>query len=364
VHLATFTDSDFFGGGEKALGTLVAGLDPEIEVTVVGPHAEIVEAVAAARPEASVLIVRDVRDRRDVAGIAAQFRAISRLRPDILHANGNAWSGQYALVAGILTPGVRTLGVNHSLTPHDTSSQVWLNRRKLRRLDAHAAVSHAVARGVEEIGGLRPDSVEVIYNGVPDAPITPLPRPADGPTIGSVGRLSPEKGFDVLLRAAGSLPDVTTVLIGDGPDRRRLEDLAADLGLGEHLIMPGWQPDPLPWLPALDVFVLPSRLEALGLAAIEAMLASRPVVASDVGGVPEVVVEGETGILVPPDDPPALAAALSSLLADEPLRARMGARGREIATRKFDLTTMLRAYESLYRRLHDGERLSRPTNRG
>jgi glycosyltransferase involved in cell wall biosynthesis len=353
MHVAAFTESSFFGGGEKALATLVAGLDREMDLTVVGPHREIVEAVAASRPDASVLIVRDVKNRRDAAGIAAQFRAIRNLRPDILHANGNAWSCQYALVAGALTRGVRTLGVNHSLTPSDTSSQVWLNRQKLKHLDAHVAVSEVVARGVEEIGRLPPGTVQVIYNGVPDVEVTPIPRPGAGPTVGSLGRLSPEKGYDVLLRAARELPDVTVVLVGDGPDRGRLEAMGSELGLGERLVLTGWQADPLPWLPALDVFVLPSRLEALPLAAIEAMLASRPVVASDVGGVQEVVVDGETGILVPPDDAPALAAELRSLLADQHLRSRMGARGRGIARVKFDLSTMLRAYESLYRGLID-----------
>jgi len=352
--VAAFTESPFFGGGEKGLATLLAGLDPEFELTVVGPHPDVVEAVAASRPDASVQIVSSVENRRDARGIAAQFRAIHDLRPDVLHANGNVWSCQYALVAGTLTRGVKTVGVNHSLTPSDTRSQVWLNRRKLRHLDAHVAVSRQVARGVEEIGRLPEGTVQVIYNGVPDVAVEPAPRPVAGPTIGSVGRLSAEKGYDVLLRAMTSLPDVTTILVGDGPDRGRLEELAGELGVSERLILTGWEDDPLPWLPVFDVFALPSRLEALPLAAIEAMLASRAIVATDVGGVPEVVAEGRTGLLVPPEDELALAAALRSLLADADRRSEMGARGREVAKQRFDLSRMLRAYEALYRSLHEG----------
>ena len=99
MHLAAYSDSDFFGGGERALATLLAGLDPSIEVTVVGPHAEIVDQTASARAGASRLAIAPVRGRRDAGGIAAQFRAIRDLRPDVLHSNGNAWSGQYVLIA-------------------------------------------------------------------------------------------------------------------------------------------------------------------------------------------------------------------------------------------------------------------------
>ena len=353
MHLAVFTEMGFFGGGEKALATLLAGVDPAVEVTVVGTHRETIESIAASRPGSAVRIVSEA-NRRDPAGIAAQFRAIRELRPDILHANGNAWSGQYVLIAGALTTGVKTLAAHHSLTPAGTRSQVWLNRRKLRHVDAHAAVSRFVARGVERIGRLSAGTVRVIHNGVPDVAITPLPRPVPGPTVGSVGRLSPEKSYDVLLRALESLPDVTAVLVGDGPERARLEDLAHHMGIRERLIITGWHPDPLPWLPTFDVFVLPSRLEASPLAAIEAMLASRPVVASNVGGLPELVVDGETGVLVQPEDASALAEALGSLLADPSRRRRMGARGRQVARESFDLRRMVGAYESLYRELLDG----------
>jgi glycosyltransferase involved in cell wall biosynthesis len=354
MRLAAFTESPFFGGGEKALATLLGGLDEGIEATVVGPYPEIVEAVAAARPSASVRVVNEVANRRDARGIAGQFRAIRDLRPDILHANGNVWSGQYVLVAAALTRGVRTLHAHHSITPSDTRSQVWLNRRKLRQADCHTAVSMAVARGVEEVGRLPAGSVRVIYNGVADAPITPLARPVAGPLVGTVGRLSEEKGVDVLLRGLVELPDVTAVLVGDGPDRGALERLARELGIEDRVVFAGWHADPLPWVAAFDLFVLPSRLEALALAAIEAMLASRAVVASATGGVPEVVVDGETGLLVPSDDAAALAGAMRSLLADPARRERMGASGREVARRKFALEPMVRAYEGLYRELLAG----------
>jgi glycosyltransferase involved in cell wall biosynthesis len=199
--------------------------------------------------------------------------------------------------------------------------------------------------------GLASGTVRVIHNGVADLPITPLARPVPGPIVGSVGRLAPEKGYDVLLHALQALPDVTAVLVGDGPDRERLERLTHELGLESRLIMPGWQTDPRPWLPTFDVFVLPSRLEALPLAIIEAMLASRPVVASRVGGVPEVVLDERTGLLVRPADPDSLAGALRRLLESPDRREHMGRAGRRLARQEFSAGRMVRSFESLYEEL-------------
>ena len=144
------------------------------------------------------------------------------------------------------------------------------------------------------------------------------------------------------------------MLVGDGPDRERPRaarvpssgspsgSRSAGLAGRAHGLAS----------PVLDVFVLPSRLEALGLAAIEAMLARRPVVGSDIGGLPEVVVEGETGLLVAPEDPGArCATTIARLLADPARRAAMGERGRKVALSRFGVDRMVREYEAVYEEL-------------
>src|SRR5205823_4013374 len=125
------------------------------------------------------------------------------------------------------------------------------------------------------------------------------PRRADGPVIGAIGRLAPEKGYDLAIHALRDLPEATLVLVGDGSERERLEAIARELGVAERVQFTGWSDEPRRYLPGFDAFVLPSRQEGFPLAVVEAMLAGLPVVAADVGSVSEAVVDEETGYLVP-----------------------------------------------------------------
>ncbi len=294
-------------------------------------------------------MIRRARNKWDWPGIAAHIKAIRDLRPDILHASlPYPWSCTYAIGAGLLTPGVRTVAVQHAILPPQVRRQAWLNHLSLSRLDAHVALTPRQARLIEGMARLRPGSMRIIPNGVADVDVEPVSRPVPGPIVGYVGRLSPEKGLDVLVRTLERIPELTVVLVGDGPDRESLERLAAELGVADRLTLPGWIEEPRPWLAMFDVFAFPSRSEGFGLALIEAMFASRPVVATAIGGIPDVVVDGETGLLVPPEDPTALAQALGTLLADDELRLAMGTRGRARARQEFNLENMIHSYESLY----------------
>src|SRR5256885_12380726 len=140
-----------------------------------------------------------------------------------------------------------------------------------------------------------------------------------------VGRLEPQKGVDVAIRALREIPDAQLVVLGEGPQRGELEQLARELDV--HVYLPGRVPDVAAWLRRADLLVHPVRWEGFGLALLEAMLASLPVVATAVSSIPEIVVDGETGLLVPPDRPTELADAISSLLADPDRAAALGRAG-------------------------------------
>jgi glycosyltransferase involved in cell wall biosynthesis len=169
-----------------------------------------------------------------------------------------------------------------------------------------------------------------------------------GPIVGAIGRLEEQKGFDVLLRSLADVPDATLAVVGDGTERKPLQALAGALGVGERVVWAGWTSDPRAWLPAFDVFVLPSRFEGFPLALLEALLAECAVVASDVGSVAEAVRDRETGLLVPAEDPAALAAAVRQLLGDDGLRRQLGERGRRLVLERFTSEHMARSFRALY----------------
>jgi glycosyltransferase involved in cell wall biosynthesis len=350
VRVLLYTDARELGGAELSLGNLAAGLSSRLDVAVMGVDPRTVGAIARCRPGTRAVVVPFIESRRDARAIGAQLRALARLRPDVLHVNLNGpWSSQLAILLGLLLPRVAVLAVEQLPTPAAGAGQRCVKRMLARRLSAHVAVSERSAREIEREVGLAPGSVLVIHNGVPDVgPRQPSPGSEGGTTIGAVGRLERQKGHDVLLRALAELPGTRLVLVGEGGERAGLERLAAELGVAERVRFEGWAEQPRLLLQGFDVLALPSRFEGFPLAVVEAMLAGLPVVASDVGGVREAVLPGETGLLVPPDDAGALAAALRELLADRPRRLALGARGRSLALERYTAAAMARSFESLY----------------
>jgi glycosyltransferase involved in cell wall biosynthesis len=349
LRLAIYTDATGLGGAEQSVRNLLAELGLHVAADVLGVDREVVEWIAAGRPGTGTRVVPPVRNKFDVGAIAAHVRAVRELRPNVLQANlRTTFSCQYGILAGLITHGVRVVAVEQL----PISGAVWFERLHTRiasrRLAAHVAVGVRVARLVEEAIGLPIGSVRTIHNGVPDTHPASVPRTQNGPVVGSLGRLVEQKRFDVLVRALASLEGVTAVIVGGGPERPALEELAAALDVSDRLVITGWTADARSYLPTFDVFVLPSDFEGFPLSIPEAMLAGLPIVATDVGSVAEAVSDGETGLLVQRGDADAVAAALRLLLNDAELRRRMGERGRAIAAQHFTASAMARSYEALY----------------
>jgi glycosyltransferase involved in cell wall biosynthesis len=351
-RLLAYTDNTGIGGAEMSLATLLVTLGDAVDPTIMGTDRAIVGWIAERVPGVQAVVLPHARDKRDVTAIAAHVRAVRSHRPHIFHANlHHSWSGAYGLLAAFMAPGVKTVAVEHSLWPVYTRGQRARRRSMAGRLDAHVAVSARLARDVEELIGCPAGSIETIHNGVADVRVEPLPRLRAEPTIGFVGRLAEEKGVDLLLHALRDLPDAAAVLVGDGPDRGALERLAVELGLADRVVFAGWSDDVRRLLPTFDVLAQPSRREGFGISIVEAMLAELPVVATDAGGMAEVVADGVTGFTVAAENAPALGAALGTLLADPERRREMGARGREIALQHFAAEAMAGSFARLYGRI-------------
>jgi glycosyltransferase involved in cell wall biosynthesis/O-antigen/teichoic acid export membrane protein len=362
-RLLAYSDATRRGGAELALGYLLSELDASIEVTVVGVEPGIVSWISAWRSGAVEVILPRARRKWQLGSIFAHIRAVHRLKPDILHASLNSpWSCQYGQLAGLLTPRTRVVAVENAPVRSSSHLQRALKRALSRGLAAHVAVGRKSAYEIERLIGLRPGSLMAIPNGVPDdaLSIRTVPATSTAPVIGMISRIDELKGVDLLVRALAMLPDALAVVVGEGPALADVRTLAEQFGVSKRLHTPGFEFDARARLPDFDIFVLPSRMEALPLSILEAMFARLPVIASDIGSVSEAVLDGETGLLIPVDDLAALVAALLRLLEDAPLREQMGARAREVALERFSAATMARSYEELYSRVtHAGVRKSR-----
>jgi glycosyltransferase involved in cell wall biosynthesis len=202
----------------------------------------------------------------------------------------------------------------------------------------------------------------LVPNGVSDATLAwsadraavrrGLDLPPEAPVVGALSRLAWKKGLRHLVEAAPrlleSVPDAHVLIAGDGELRAELERQARSLGVASRVRFLGTRRDPLDLLAAFDVFVLPSVVEGMSNAVLEAMARALPVVATDVGGNPEIVGDGETGFIVPPADPAALAAALGKLLQAPELAREMGAAGRRRVEQRYRVGHMVAAVERLY----------------
>lgn len=231
------------------------------------------------------------------------------------------------------------------------------------RLATHLLVnSEAVKERVVQYQGVRPDRITVILNGVDLARFSPsngTPRNGSSLVVGTLSNLRPEKGLADLIRAVGIVrdqwPDVRLVIWGEGPLRGELEDLARSLGLMRSVALLGSTTTPEAALRDLDIFVLPSLSEACSNGLMEAMAMALPVVATSVGGNPGLVKDEISGLLVPPADGPAVAKAISRLLEDRPLAARLGEQARVQAYLTFGIGRMVARTEALYARALGGE---------
>jgi glycosyltransferase involved in cell wall biosynthesis len=362
MRLVIYTDAVELGGAEQVLTDLLAELDPKIEVTVVGVDASIIDSVISERPSSRTYLLPAVSSKYDISAILAHWRITRRLRADIFQANlRHPWSCQYSLAAALLTPGVKVIAVEHLPTQPTARLQRRLKLLTSKHLDAHIAVGDRTAAELEQLIGLRPGAIEVIHNGVrgddgcrgggDEPPQRNVARTETRPPmLVGVGRLTPQKGFDVLIQAIAMLPTAEVVILGEGAERERLERMRDQLGLHDRVRLPGSSDDVPAVLRSVDALVLPSRAEAFPLVVLEAMHAGLPVVASDVGSVSEAVIAGRTGLVVPPDDVSALADAIERVLVPR-IGPKMGAEGRALARERFTRRRMASDYERVYRTL-------------
>jgi len=313
-------------------------------------------------------LVREIKPLSDVRALLALWRLFRRERPALIHTHtskagavgrfaawlarvpaivhtphGHIFYGYYGKVGSWLICVIeRFLAriTDRIVTLTDRGMQEHI-RFKIGRREKFTTIPSGIA--LSEVQSVRVD---------PAAKREELGLPADGVIIGTVGRLVPVKGHAWIIRAVphvvAEFPNARFVFVGDGPLLGELRRLGEELGVGRHLIFLGSRRDVPECLSTFDLFCLPSLNEGMGRALIEAMAVGCPVVATRVGGIPDIVVDGTTGLLVLPRDDRALAEAILTLLRDRSRRVAYGEAARRRIDGRFDVETMVRNIERLY----------------
>lgn len=351
---------------------LASGLDSQkYDITVIAPESSLLQSKLS---ELSIpLITLDIDDRlrplKDWLTARRLRRLLRELRPDILHIHGNKSALVGRLAARRLHTPVVLVTVHNFLIYQEASAimrlpAVWMERWLARYTDRLITVSASLRRSLIDIEGIAPGKIVTIPNGIdvlewkdnvdPVNARHKMGFSTDDFLIASAGRLVPMKGYIVLLRAAALItkerPEIKIAIAGEGPLKDELLAEAEKLGLKGNVFFLGFLPDTKELLAAADLFVLPSLKEPFGIAILEAMAAGVPVVATNAGGVPEII-KGETGVVVPPGDVEELAQAILGLVDDEPRRQRLTVNAARLVDDEFSVAEMVRRTDNLYQDL-------------
>jgi glycosyltransferase involved in cell wall biosynthesis len=353
------------GGVGRHLADLIDGLTRAgHELTVCSPAlpAGVSEPVA----HVPLDLRRAVAPRGDLVALARFLRIVRGTRPQVIHAHSSK-AGAVARLARVFSPRIPVV-----YTPHGYAFAGYFSRSSERALykgvertlapltSRVTCVCEAEARLARAIGPAA--RVRVIHNGItPPPPGGVDPALADlarrGPVIGALTLLRPGKGLETLLAAAPVLlarhPDAHFAIVGEGPDLEPLREQARALGVARAVHFLGASEDPTSALRGMDVFVHPSWAEAFPYVILEAMSLARAIVASDVGGIGEAIVNRESGILTPPRDERALAQALIELLDDRPTATRIG-QGALRRVAQFTPEAMIAGLTATYREIVRG----------
>jgi glycosyltransferase involved in cell wall biosynthesis len=349
------------GGAQEHVYSLLTRMDPNrYDVRVVS----LSHGSSIRRLEKAGIAVDVIDEPDDHLAVRALAELLAPLEPEVVHNHmfrAEVVGTKAALLLG--EQGCRRPAVIS--TVHSSRVRCVDDRQALRQLtplmDRLIVVSKAIERKIRDEGRVGAP-VSLIYNGVDlqrynhQQPCCTLHDdyriPEASPVVGVVARLEAEKGHRTLIDAwplvLAAHPEAWLLIVGEGSERNSLEGQAASLGIADHIVFTGRREDVPAVTAALDVAVLPSYREAQGLSVLEAMALSRPVVASNVGGIPEMIEDGVSGLLVPPGDCDALAAAIVRLLSDHPFADMMAKRGHDLVHERFCIEWMTSQVESIY----------------
>ncbi len=347
-------------GGQGQVMHTVMGLRARRQRTALVAHPE--GELYRRMSEGTDLIPLAPRNEIDLAAAWRLSRVLKQLKPQVIHAHDPHGVAMAATALSIASPSPQPALVA-SRRIEFRIAQNSFSKWKYGRVDCFVAISEAVRHRLVADGIAR-EKTTVVHEGVDVERIVHLPTanvhaafylPTHAPVVGNIGALVPQKGQHHLIDAAAivvrAVPDSRFVICGEGELRPALEEQIKRKHLERHVFLAGFRPDVLELLKGFDLFALSSLQEGLCTSLVDAMAASKAAVATRVGGVPEVVADGETGFLVPARDHEALADRIITLLKDDARRARMGEAALKRARERFTMDRMVEGTLATYERL-------------
>ena len=368
ILFVTASPGHVFGGGKQAFYNLISRLDrrrfnPLVATTPVGRYAEILRA------EEIKLFPLSVHNRFDLRTPYNLARIVKENAVTILHSHGGGRADFFIYLTSKLAniPIKITTVANlverwFDVNPIQLSVYKKIQRKTEKTFDHFICVSDYLADHLIRQHGLDRTKINTIYNGVDLGYFEETPdcsrikneflQRGEQILIGAVGRLVAEKGLKYLLTAIPNVlkrfSEARLLLVGDGPLRKDLEKIVIDLDLTGKVTFVGFRSDIKDILSSLDILVLPSLLEGFPMIILEAMAMATPIVASDIPGIREQIIDGESGILVPTKDSNALASAITRILENKQAARRIGLKAKKTVDEKFSIERMVAETESLY----------------
>lgn len=359
------------------LFNLLSGLDRNSwePVLVYHPHPGIIPFIDRVEGLGiDTLSVPLIKGLGDISGMKNLIENLKKLRPAVFHAQ---LVSNLRCTCGIICAklaGIRAIVATQHLYQelrarriHRIYTLIFYQKLISVFVDSYIAVSYKQAERLKK-NIISENKVQVVQNAVnvkdfcrkTDANLlkSELKHNEDKRVVLTVARMDKLKGHKYLIEAAPLVPDAIFLLAGDGPERAKMEEKAQELRVADRVVFLGNRNDIPELLSACDVFILPSILEGLPLSILEAMSASKPVIATDIGGTNEIIIDGESGLLVPPGDSKALAEKIKLLLSDKSLAKRLAVAGKERVLREFSTEIMIERVTNIYRDIIERKRIA------
>ena len=373
ISILFVVDGLEFGGGERTFLQLIEGLPKErFRIYVSTSRDGIFSKVL--NDKGIAVNHLDLSKRVNFENIRELRRLIQTNKIDIIHSQGGRADFYARLNGRPLRPGTKVVSTiatpveGYDVNPLKKIIYCFFDRLSERFVDRFIVVSEALRRTMIDGHNVTPDKVIKVYNGIELNEYRPNTSDRSslhirneygiGTTdviIGAIGRLVWQKGFGYLIKALPEIakrhPAVKVIFVGDGPYRESLEMLCRQLGVEDKTIFTGYRSDIKEFLSAMDIKVIPSLAEGFPMVTLEAMAMEKPIVATSIDGITEQITDGVEGILVPPMDPNAIAAAINRIIENKELARSLGSAARKRVEREFTVETMINETEKVYRLL-------------